>query len=65
MFYNGQDRCWYKWDYQIDKYDIKGDKDSGDPAELVNITKNSDSLVEENDLSGAKDGNGNAGERGI
>ena len=62
VFYNGQDRCWYKWDYQIDKYNIKGDKDSGDPAELMNVTKNSDSLVEENDPSGAKDDGGHAGD---
>lgn len=60
MFYNAQDRCWYKWDYQIDKYNIKGDKESGDPAELMNATKNSDSLIEENDPNEPKDGMANA-----
>ena len=56
MFYNAQDRCWYKWDYQIDKYNIKGDKETGDPAEQMNQTKNSDSLIEDNDPADGKDG---------
>ena len=41
LFYHSKDRCWYRWDYQLDKYDIRGDRATGENE--ADVSKHSDS----------------------
>jgi dynein heavy chain len=42
LFYHSQDRCWFRWDYQLDKYTIRGDKETEQHAAAV--SEHSDSF---------------------
>jgi len=51
IFFHTKDMLWHKWDYEIDKYDITGDKEKPVPV-LPDTSK----LTGEDDESVERDG---------